>query len=48
MIDFDDVIKQNIIEHNPNWPEIQNNNTWRLCIWKKKFIMLSNNSLARY
>ena len=36
MIDFDDVIKQNIIEHNPNWPEIQNNNTWRLCIWKKK------------
>ena len=35
MIDFGDVIKQNVIEHNPNWPEIQNNNTWRLWIWKK-------------
>ena len=22
MIDFDDVIKENIKEHNPNWPEI--------------------------
>ena len=22
MINFDDVIKENIKEHNPNWPEI--------------------------
>ena len=24
MINFDDVIKENIQEHNPNWPEIPN------------------------
>ena len=24
MIDFDDVVKENIKEHNPNWPQIPN------------------------
>ena len=38
MINFDDVTKENIKEHNPNWPKIpdhpKNINNWRLWIWK--------------
>ena len=25
MINFDDVVKENIKEHNPNWPQISDN-----------------------
>ena len=43
MINFDDVTKENIKEHNPNWPKIpdhpKNINNWRLWIWKGKFII---------
>ena len=53
MINFDDVAKQNIKEHNPNWPQIsdqslQNINNWRLWTWKNKFFFLSNKSAIRY
>ena len=38
MVNFDDVTKENIEEHNPNWPNswssIQKINNWRLRIWK--------------
>ena len=36
MINLDDVTKENIKEHNPNWPQIPDNiNNWRLWIKKK-------------
>ena len=35
MINSDDVTKENIEEHNPNWPKIVDN--WSLWIWKNKF-----------
>ena len=38
MIHFNDATKENIKEHNPNWPQIPINN-WRLCIRKNKFII---------
>ena len=37
MINFDDVTKENIKEHNPDHPK--NINNWRLWIWKGKFII---------
>ena len=49
MIHFNEVIKENIKEHNPNWPQIPNH-PYRILITgdsgsgKKKFI----NSPARY
>ena len=52
MINFDDVTKENIKEHNPNWPQIHdhphNINTWRLWIRENKFIIQHNKSVARY
>ena len=43
MINFDDVAKENIKEHNQNWPKflifIPNTNNWRLWIEKNKFII---------
>ena len=41
MINFDDVIKEETKEHNPNWQisSIQNINNWRLWIRKNKFII---------
>ena len=54
MINFDDLIKENIKEHNPNWPEIPDYPYriliagGRFWIWKKKSIIYSNKSAARY
>ena len=48
MINFDDVTKENIRKHNPNWPQIpdypsiQNINNWRPWIRKSKFIIQFN------
>ena len=43
MVNFDDVTKENIKEHNPNWQQIpdHSNSTdnWRLFIWENKFII---------
>ena len=41
MINFDDFIKENTKEHNPNCPQIpvQNINNWKLWIRKNKFII---------
>ena len=42
IINFHDVTKENIKEHNLNWPQIsfiQNINNWILSIWKNKFII---------
>ena len=41
MISVDDVTKEKITEHNPNWSQNsrstrKNINNWRLRIWKKK------------
>ena len=33
MINFDDVTKENIKEHNPNWPKIPNHPYKILIIW---------------
>ena len=50
MIKFDDITKESIKEHNPNWPQIQNIQNldyWRLWLWKNKCIK-SNKSPTRY
>ena len=44
IINFDDVTKEKIEEHNPNWPEnsqltIQNINIQRFGIWKKSSLL---------
>ena len=44
MISVDDVTKEKITEHNPNWSQNsrstrKNINNWRLRIWGKKFII---------
>ena len=33
MINFDDIIKENIKEHNPNWPQIPDHWYIILIIW---------------
>ena len=53
MINFDDVTKENIKEHNPNWSNIPEHPyrifiTWRLWIRKNKFIIQFNKSATRY
>ena len=53
MINFDDVIKEKIKEHNPNWPQIPDHSCRILIIGrsgsgKKKFIILFNKSPNRY
>ena len=42
MINFDDITKENIKDHYPNWSQkiliINTNiNNWRACIWKNEF-----------
>ena len=43
MITFDGIAKENIKEHNQNWPQNPDHlykifNNWRFWIWKKKCI----------
>ena len=53
MIDFDDVTKENIKEHNSNWPQIRDHQ-YEISIiggsgsGNKKIIIWSNNSATRY
>ena len=41
MINFNDVTKENIKEHNPNWDQpYRIFNNWRFMIWKKNHYLV--------
>ena len=53
MINYADITKENIKEHNSNWPQIPDHLyriliIGRLWIWKNKFINQSNKSATRH
>ena len=47
-ITFGDVTKENIKEHNPNWPEIHNHPYRMLIMWGSEFVKTFNKSVTRY
>ena len=52
MINFDDITKENIKEHNPNWPQIPDHSYKILTVrgsgsGKTKLIIQSNKSITR-
>ena len=40
MINFDDVAKENMNEHNPSWPQLPDLNNQRLQIQKKNYYLI--------